>query len=87
MEEFTIEEEKVIEGLIGDGFITERFDKGEDEVVREVTPRGKEKIKGILKNPKERKKFIQLAKKELESVPVQFRKEIFEKMCEVLEDG
>jgi len=76
-----------IEGrLCEKGLMQESFDSDSNELIRKLTPDGKQKCKDLLKDPQYRKAYILLARHQFQRFPLEIRKVLWKKVITQLRD-
>lgn len=76
---------ELIEGKLCErGLLKERYDSGEDELIRDLTIEGRERAHELLKDEFWRKSYVLLALTELKKYPAEVRKKIWKQMMRPL---
>jgi len=80
--------EEHIEGVLCEkGFMSETFDFEQDELVRKLTDKGRERALELLKFPEWRREYVKMAQRGLKNAPLELRKIVWKKIANQLRNS
>ena len=81
MENINLIEDHLEGRLCEQGLMKERFDLEKDDLVRELTEKGRDKAISLLKDPEYKREYLKMAKIMLKDAPLSVRREAWKKIA------